>query len=276
MPATPLRRRLRPALPLLALLLLATLAPASRAEAPARGRILIVATSHAVLGYTGYPTGAWISEITHPYFLFLEAGYEVDVASVQGGAVPIDPYSDPLNAKGINGRDLISRGFLSVPEHKAKLLASLKLAEVKVDGYAAVVFAGGNGALFDFPSSAEVTRVAQQAYDGGRVLATLCHGAAALLNLKAGDQPLVKGRPVTGFTNEEEALAQAQIVGKDGKPYVPLLLEDELVKRGAVWKESGPFRPFAVADGRLVTGQQNLSGLETARLVLQVLETPAK
>lgn len=260
----------------LALLLLLTCARPAPAEEAARGRVLIVATSHAVLGATGYPTGVWLSEVTHPYFLFLEAGLEVDIASVKGGAVPIDPYSDPLNPKGINGRDLISRGFLSVPEHKAKLEASLELAKVDPARYAAVVFAGGNGALFDFPGSAEVTRVAQGAYDGGRVLATLCHGAAALLNLKAGDKPLVMGRAVTGFSNEEEALAQAQIVGKDGKPYVPMFLEDELSKRGAAWREGAPFRPFAVADGRLITGQQNFSGLETARLVLQALEAAGK
>lgn len=257
-----------------AALALAALPPAL--AAPARPRVLIVTTSHAVLGATGYPTGVWLSELTHPYFAFLEAGYDIDVASVKGGKVPVDPFSDPSNPKGINGHDLISRGFLTVPEHKAKLDASLRLAEVDPSRYAAVVFAGGNGAIFDFPESAEVARVGQAMWDGGKVVAALCHGSAALVGLRSGSEPLVKGRTVTGFTNEEEALAQAQIVGKDGKSYLPFLLEDRLRSLGASWREGAPFRPLAVADGRLITGQQNLSGLETARLVVQALESPPR
>lgn len=262
--------RLAMLVPLLAL----AIVPAAAAPEPAaKRRVLIVTTSHAVLGYTGYPTGVWYSELTHPYFAFLEAGYEVDVASVAGGKVPVDPFSDPLNPQGINGADLITRGFLTVPEHKAKLEASKKLSEVDPSLYAAVVFAGGNGAIFDFPESPDVARVGQAFWDGGKVVATLCHGTAALVGLRDGKDPLVKGRKVTGFTNEEEALAQAHIVGKDGKSYLPFLLEDRLRGLGATWQEGAPFRPLAIADGRLITGQQNFSGLETARLVVQALET---
>lgn len=262
------RFALAPALALAAVAVPGHAAP----EAAAAPRVLIVATSHATLGYTGYPTGVWLSEVTHPYFVFLEARYEIDVASIAGGKVPVDPYSDPLNPKGINGNDLVSRGFLSVPAHAEKLEQSLRLADVDPAKYAAVVFAGGNGAIFDLADSPDVARVGQALWDGGKVVAALCHGSAALAGLKDGGAPLVKGRRVTGFTNEEESIAQAQIVGKDGKPYLPFLLEDRLRGLGANWQETGPFRPMAVADGRLVTGQQNLSGLETARLVVELVE----
>lgn len=258
-------------------LLSLTLGGAARAEpGPSRVRVLIVATSHAVLGHTGLPTGLWISELTHPYFLFLEAGFEVDVASVKGGAVPIDPWSDPLNPSGLNGHDMVTRGFLTMPEHKAKLDRSLPLAEVDPARYDAVVFAGGNGAVFDLPASPEVRRLGQALWDAGKVVSTLCHGAAALVALRDGDRPLVQGRRVTGFTDEEEAIAEAQIVGKDGKSYLPFLLEERLRRMGATWEEAAPFQPHAVADGRLITGQQNLSGLETARLVVRALAARPK
>lgn len=269
-----MRRIARPALALLAPLALAV-GPAPGHATPEAGgppRVLIVTTSHAVLGDTGYPTGVWLAEVTHPYFVFLEAGYEIDVASVAGGKVPVDPYSDPLNPKGIAGHDLVSRGFLSVQAHAARLETSLPLASVDPARYAAVVFAGGNGAIFDLPGSPDVARVGQAMWDGGKVVAALCHGSAALVGLKDRGAPLVKGRKVTGFTDEEEAIAQAQIVGKDGKSYLPFLLEVRLRGLGADWQEAGPFRSHAVVDGRLVTGQQNLSGLETARRVVEAVE----
>ncbi len=226
----------------------------------AGGRVLIVTTSHAVLGRTGYPTGVWLPEVTHPYFELTQAGFEVDLASVAGGRPPIDPYSDPANPNGINRDDIISTGFLQTPAHAAKLASTLKLAEVDASQYRAVVFAGGNGAVFDLRGLPEAERLVRVLWKSGGTIAALCHGTAALLDVKLDDGSyLVAGEKVTGFSNAEEKIAQAQIGAGE---YLPFYLETELGKRGARFESTAPFQPFVTVGrgGRLITGQQNFSG----------------
>jgi putative intracellular protease/amidase/predicted ester cyclase len=224
------------------------------------GRVLIVTTSHAVLGKTGYPTGFWLPELTHPYFELVHAGFEVEIASLKGGRPPIDPYSDPANPGGVNKDDMISVGFLGSAQHVAKLNGSLKLSTVDPVRYVAVVFAGGNGAVFDMRDDPDVKRIAAAIWSKGGVVASLCHGTAALLDVKLADGSyLIAGHEVTGFTNQEEAIAQKQI----GAEYLPFYLQDEIGKRGGLFKEAPPFTPSVAVSrgGRLITGQQNFSGL---------------
>jgi len=234
-------------------------------------RVLIVTTSHAVLGNTGYPTGFWLPEVTHPYFELNRAGFEIDIASPDGGRPPVDPYSDPANPSGVNRDDILSVGFLSSPQHVAKLNRSLKLVDVDPSRYVAVLFAGGNGAIFDLRGNADAKRVIMGVWSRGGIVAALCHGTAALLDIKLDDGSyLIAGEPVTGFSNREEAIAQQQI----GAKYLPFYLQDEIVKQGGKYQEAPPFTPAIAVGrgGRLVTGQQNFSGTLVGRKLVELLE----
>lgn len=237
----------------------------SSAAAP---RVLIVTTSHAILGKTGYPTGLWLPELTHPWFELTQAGIEVDFASPKGGRPPIDPYSDPTNPNGINTDDVISTGFLNTPKHAENFNATLRLGEVDPSRYAAVIVAGGNGAVFDLRGQPDAQRVIKAVWSRGGVVGALCHGSAALLDIEIDGKKLVAGRKVTGFTNVEEGIAQKQI----GAEYLPFYLQDELMKQGGVFQEGPPFQPALVVDGRLVTGQQNFSGSLVGRAVVDMLK----
>jgi putative intracellular protease/amidase len=238
-------------------------------EKTTQQKILIVTTSHNVLGITGYPTGLWLPELAHPYFVFTEAGYNVEVASLKGGKIPIDPYSMP--GKGYTDNDLVSIGFLHAPVTKALLDSSQKLSNVNVDDYATVFFAGGNGAIYDFPNDKDVIAAATKTWESGKPLATVCHGLAALVNVKDKGQPISKGKKITGFCKEEEIIAEKTIVG-DRPTYLPFYLEDVFTEQEAIWNEAAPYTPFVVTDGKLITGQQNFSAFLTAQKVIELLQ----
>ena len=232
-------------------------------------KVLIVTTSHGILGPTGYPTGLWLSELTHPYFELIQAGFEVDIASLQGGKPPVDPWSDPANPQGINQNDLITIGFLHSP-HAVKLENTLQLSDVDTVHYEAVLFSGGNGAIFDYPKAPEVASTIEKLWNAGKIVSTVCHGGAALLEARLPDgTPLIHNQDVTAFSNQEEHMAQSQI----GQEYLPFYLEDELPKRGARYHHAAPFKSYVVVSGggRLITGQQNFSGAEIGRKLVEAL-----
>lgn len=151
---------------------------------PQSKRVLIVVTSQSELGDTGLPTGFWLPELTHPYFEVMNAGYTIDIASPKGGTAPIDPFGDPRADVTTNPNDLISMGFLSMPAHVKKIQNTLKLSEVNVSPYDAVLFAGGTGAIYDFPNDATVSSIICEMWESGKIIAALCHGSSALLNVK--------------------------------------------------------------------------------------------
>lgn len=224
-------------------------------------RILIVATSHAKVGDTGDETGLWLEELTTPYYAFLDAGAQVDIASTAGGAIPIDPKS--LSAED---QPESAKRFLADEAASAKFRQSLRVEDVSAEPYAAVFLPGGHGTMWDLPTSAALATLISRAFADGKVVAAVCHGPAGLLN--ATDQsggPLVAGRRISAFTNSEEEAAEMS-------DKVPFLLESRLRELGARY-ESGPdSQPFAVRDGRLVTGQNPASSGQVARLLLDVIE----
>ena len=233
-------------------------------------KVLIVVTSHDVLGKTGYPTGLWLSELTHPYFELANHGIEVDIASPKGGKAPIDPYSDPRSPKSINKQDLISTGFLNSSDLVEKINNTKRLSDINPKDYDAVLFTGGNGAIFDYSDNANVQKTVRSMWESGKIVSTVCHGGSALLNVKlANGENLLKGMTVTAFDNEEEKITQQQI----GTEYLPFYLEDEIPKRGATFKHASPFTPFVVVSGggRLITGQQNFSGSAIGKKLVEVL-----
>lgn len=215
-------------------------------------RALLVLTSHDDLGGLR-KTGYYVGEAADPWRVFADAGYTVDLASVAGGVPPED---------GRDEDDPTQRAFLDDPRIAAQLRDTASLAEVDASGYDIVFFVGGHGAMWDFPTSPEVARVGREVYESGGVVAAVCHGPAALLNLTlTSGEPLVAGKRVAGFTNDEEAA-----VGLTDT--VPFLLADALTAKGATHVPGPNFTENVIADGRLVTGQNPQSAAGVARSAL--------
>jgi putative intracellular protease/amidase len=236
-------------------------------------RVLIVGTSNGVLGDTGYPTGVWLPEMTHPYYALKNSGFELDIATPNGGNIPVDPYSVPSYIYSTNRDDPMTDVFLRTPEDVAKINNTLQLSEVNSSDYSAVVFPGGNGATYDFPWNEDVSRIAAEMYEQGGIVAAVCHGPAALLNATLSDGTLlVDGMNVTGFSNEEEAITEILIGAKN---VVPFFLEDELPKRGATFLKDYVHEPNVVVSGgeggRLITGQNPESAFNVGMKVVEML-----
>lgn len=218
-------------------------------------RILIATTSHAQKGDTGEPTGAYLPEVAHPYAVFTQAGFDVEFASVKGGVVPLYGHEDA---------DATARAFLDGPG-AAALAASAPSSTVDPSRYDAIFFAGGHGAMWDLPGDPGFRAVTAAIWAQGGVVSAVCHGPAALVDVTLADgRPLVEGRTVNAFTNDEE-----RAVKLDG--VVPFLLEDQLVARGARFVAAPRWQAKVAIDGRLVTGQNPASATPVADAVVAVL-----
>ncbi|MBB6409756.1 type 1 glutamine amidotransferase domain-containing protein [Mesorhizobium sangaii] len=239
-------------------------------------RVAIVIANPALSTTTGSPVGFWWSELTHPWFAFTERGYVVEIFSPDGGKCEADALSDPRDASGYSQTDLISLGFLSSPKLAALVDNTRPVAEIEVESFDAIVVAGGQAPMFTYEHATGLQRTFVAFHDAGKVAAALCHGTALLRYARRADGSLlVAGKTVTGFANVEEDFADKATweMGalEPGKHLMPWRIEDELKAIGANYIQAGPWRPFAVRDGNLITGQQNFSGAETARLVCEAL-----
>jgi len=241
-----------------------------------RKRVAIVIANPAVSTTTGWPVGFWWSELTHPYHVFTESGYEVEVFSPSGGRCEADGMSDPNDASGYSRTDLISQGFIRTPELCRLPDDTGKVADIDLNAFDAILVAGGQAPMFTFEQATELQRKFVEFHEAGKVTAALCHGVAVLAYAKGSDgEYLAKGRTVTGFANVEEDFADNAvwsygILPRD-KHVMPWRIEDRLKKIGANYVQAGLWRSFPVRDGNLITGQQNFSGEETARLVVEAL-----
>jgi putative intracellular protease/amidase len=227
-----------------------------------KGRVIIFVTSDSKMGKNGKGTGCWLSEVTHPYYALVSRGLTVDIASPLGGDAPIDPRSMDMN-------DPENKKFLETPETAALLKQTLPAKEIalKAGDFDAILFAGGHGAMWDFPTAPYLQSIARTIYDNNGIVAAVCHGPAALVNLKlANGHYLVAGKRVAAFTNDEE-----QAVHSKGD--VPFLLQTTLQKRGAHFEKGASFKSKVVVDGRLITGQNPASakdlGVQLAKRVLE-------
>ena len=144
-------------------------------------RIVIVASNPAVSEQTGWPIGFWWAELSHPYWEFTEHGYEVDVASPDGGPLRGDALSDPRDDSGYSAEDLISLGFINSPAHMKLVEDSKPLAAVRVDDYDGVLFVGGEGPMYTFVDDERVHALVASFYEAGRVTAVICHATCVLL-----------------------------------------------------------------------------------------------
>lgn len=227
-------------------------------------KILMVLTSHDELGDTGKKTGFWLEEFAAPYYVLKDAGHEITLVSPAGGQPPLDPKSDEPDAQ-----TEATKRFKSDDEAKTQLATSLKLSEVEVSDFDGVFYPGGHGPLWDLAESATSKAIIEEALTKGKPVALVCHAPAVLKNVTAPEgKPIVEGRRVTGFTNEEEEAVGLTDV-------VPFLLEDVLKQQGASFSKAGMFEPHVVMDGLLITGQNPPSSEQTAETLLEKLASSA-
>lgn len=239
-------------------------------------RVAIVIANPATSTTTGAPVGFWWSELAHPYHEFRERGYEVEVFSPDGGRCEADAMSDPRDPSGYSATDLVSMGFIATPALAALVEDTKPVSALDVDAFDAIVVAGGQAPMFSYDRATALHEKFVQFLERGKVAAALCHGTAVLRWARLPDgTPLVKGRTVTGFANVEEDFADEAVwqygILPRGQHLMPWRIEDELRALGANYVQAGRWRGFAVRDGNLVTGQQNFSGAETARVVIAAL-----
>jgi putative intracellular protease/amidase len=229
----------------------------------------MIVANPAVSPVTGWPIGFWAAELTHPWVEFVDAGYNVALASPEGGKVVVDSYSDPRDPSGYSANDIISLGVLSHPYMAKMLEATTALAAVKLEDYDAIFLCGGQSPMVTFIDHAPLHAFVARAYEAGKVVALVCHGTCVLLKLRTSDgKLLVEGKTWTGFANSEERFAEQAVGGK-----IQLFwIETEARKlTGTNFITHNAFESFAVRDGRLITGQQQNSGRAAAKLVIEAL-----
>jgi putative intracellular protease/amidase len=241
-----------------------------------RKRVALVIANPVTSTTTGGPVGFWWSELTHPWHVFAEAGYAVELFSPDGGRCEGDAMSDPNDPGGYSNSDLISRGFIHTPELKALVDHTRAVAEIDVDAFDAIVVAGGQSPMFSFERATALHATFAAFHAAGKIAAALCHGVAVLKYAKTADgEYIAKGKTVTGFANVEEDFADNAVweygVLPRDRHLMPWRIEDALREIGANYVQAGLWRSFAVRDGNLITGQQNFSGAETARLIVEAL-----
>lgn len=230
----------------------------------------------AVSTTIGWPVGFWWSELTHPYLLFTERGYEVEIFSPEGGRCEADALSDPRDPSGYSESDLISMGFIASPKLVGLIEATRPAGAIEVAAFDAIVVAGGQAPMFTFAKAETLREKFVQFYEVGKIACALCHGVAILRYARlATGEHLAKGKTVTGFANVEEDFADDAVrdmgaLPRDGR-LMPWRIEDAMREIGANYIHAGLWRGFAVRDGNLVTGQQNYSGSETARALAEAL-----
>src|SRR5210317_1165163 len=220
-------------------------------------KILMILTSHDQLGNTGEKTGFWLEEFAAPYYVFLDAGADITLASPKGGQPPVDPKSELPDFQ-----TPATHRFDNDETARAKMAATMKLSDINASDYDAVFFPGGHGPLWDLSDNVTSIQLIEQFLQQQKPVAAVCHASAALLNVKddAG-VPVVSGRAVTGFSNSEEAAVALTDV-------VPFLLEDELINKGGDYQKGDDWSAFAVQDGLIITGQNPASSEAAAQKVI--------
>jgi len=226
------------------------------------GRALVVTTSHDELGDEGKKTGVFGSELTVPYYAFLDGGMTVDVASIQGGEIPIDPSSFMWFLEAPS-----DKRYKQDPAFQAKVMNSKKIDNIDFSEYDIIFLSGGWGAAYDLGTSETLGRKVSEAWAAGQVVGGVCHGPLGLLLAKdEAGEPLVKGRRLTAVTDE-----QVEQLGISMTPQHP---ERELRSAGAIFESETAVRDMfanhVVVDGRLVTGQNQNAGSETAQKMMMV------
>lgn len=224
-------------------------------------KILFVLTSHAQMGDTGHKTGFWVEEFANPYYSLVDQGVAITIATPKGGAAPVDPTSNlPQNATEDTER------FNKDEVVQKMIKETIALADINYEDYDAVFYPGGHGPLWDLAEDKTSAKLIQDFYAANKPVAFVCHAPAALRHVKdANGAFLVKGKKVTGFTNEEEEAVQLTKV-------VPFLVEDMLKEKGGIYSRGKTWEAYAIQDGNLITGQNPASSALVAEMLLMSLK----
>ncbi len=223
-----------------------------------RGRVLAVVTSTAMIGDSGKKAGYELTELSRAYYVFRANGYEVDIASPKGGEPPMKLDED---------LDQADHAFLNDAEAQHRLKATLRLSAVDPHRYEAVYFVGGKGTMFDFPDDVDIHRIVRAIHARGGVIGAVCHGPAALLNVRLDDgSRLLSQRRVTGFSNDEELF-----LIENARDLFPYLLQDRLREVGARYVEGPMYLDNTIVDGKLVTGQNPWATWSVAEAMVRTM-----
>ncbi|RIN29960.1 type 1 glutamine amidotransferase domain-containing protein, partial [Staphylococcus succinus] len=225
-------------------------------------KIMIVNTSTGYFGESDKPTGLWLGELVHFYDYFDIDGYQIDLFNIKGGNTPIDPVS--LNTFML---DCITKKYYKDEKFMELLKNSKSINYANPKEYDVIYFTGGHGVMFDFPDNQYIQAAINEIYNHGGIVAAVCHGIAALLNVKnETGRFFIDNKLITGFSNTEEVLANR-------KNNVPFMLENRLKEHGANYSKSKiPFRPYVKTSNRLVTGQNPQSPKQVAQAVSNLLK----
>src|SRR5580698_6131573 len=228
-------------------------------------KVLMVITSHDQLGNTGRKTGFWLEELAAPYYVFKDAGVEITLASPKGGRPPLDPKSNEPEF-----RTELTLRFEKDPAAKAQLDNTVRLDSVRQEDFDTVFYPGGHGPMWDLAEDKSSIKLIESFIAAGKSIAIVCHSTGALRHVKTTDGKfLVQGKEVTGFTNgEEEEMGLTKVV--------PFLVEDEMLKLGAVFSKVKDWGVHVVSDGLLITGQNPASSGPTARTLMAAVKQKAK
>lgn len=225
-------------------------------------KILMVLTSHDQLGDTGKKTGFWLEEFAAPYYVFLDAGADITLASPKGSQPPLDPKSDEPDAQ-----TAATDRFKKDSEAQAKLASTKLLSDIDASSFDGIFYPGGHGPLWDLAEDTNSIKLIETTIASKKPVALVCHAPGVLKNVKGSDgQPLVNGKKVTGFTNSEEDAAELTDV-------VPFLVEDMLKENGGIYAKGADWSEFVLEDGLLITGQNPASSEKAAELLLAKLAT---
>lgn len=227
-----------------------------------KNKILVIVTNQDKYETNGAPAGLWLGELTHFYDVMDKAGIKMDIISVLGGDIPLDPASILPSMLDTNTKSYYEN------EKFMKLLKNTrKIADVKAENYDAIYFTGGHATMWDFPNSEDFQKISREIYEDGGIVSAVCHGVGALLNIKLSDgKSLIEGKIVTGYSNTEEVLAKAM-------EKIPFKLEDALKAAGAKYKKALiPFTSYVVEDGRIITGENPQSTKEVGEKLLKALK----
>lgn len=232
-------------------------------------KIALIAANSSVSKQTGWNIGFWWAELTHPYWEFTEKGYKIDIFSPNGGELTADKFSDPEDESGYSAHDLISLGFKKSKQHYELIKNTRSIKELNPDEYDAIFLSGGQSPMYTFIDNLELQKLVSNFYELKKTVAIVCHATCILLKAKTSDGKLIaEGKTWTGFSDAEEQYADNFV----GQKIQPFWIESEAKKiPNTNFITGGLFKSFAVRDGNLITGQQQYSGAEAAKLVIEAL-----
>lgn len=231
--------------------------------------ILMLVANPATSPVTGWPIGFWWAELSHSWLEFSHAGYDITIASPDGGDLEADGFSDPDHESGYSAHDIVSKGFKEAAATKALLKATPALADLNLADFDAIFVVGGQSPMVSMIDDQRVHRAVAAFYEAGKITSAVCHGTCVLLKTRLSDGTLlVKGKTWTGFADSEEQYAESAV----GQKIQPFWIETEARKiDGTNFITGGTLAEFAVRDGNLITGQQQVSAAAAARKVIEAL-----